>query len=152
MTTTRGHCLCRAVQYEFEGAPRWVMHCHCESCRRAVSSPVATYIGVRAETLRWLGAEPAQWESSPGVKRHFCARCGSPVAYTGERWPGEVHQFHGTLADPAQWPPTGHAYVAEQVPWFEVHDALPRFAATAGRGAVPVRRGVSGVGRIWRKP
>ncbi len=25
---TRGRCQCRAVEYEFEGAPKWVMHCH----------------------------------------------------------------------------------------------------------------------------
>lgn len=144
MTTTKGHCMCGAIQYAFDGTPKWVMHCHCESCRRAASSVVATYVGVRTEQFRWLSAEPAHWESSPGVKRYFCARCGAPVAFTGARWPGEVHLFHGTLADPSLWPPTGHAYIGERVPWFEVHDELPGFAATAGRGAVPVRRGPAG--------
>ena len=67
------------------------------------------------------------------MKRYFCSTCGSPVAFTGERWPGEVHLFHGTLADPAQWPPTGHAYVTEQLPWFEVSDHLPRYEVTATR-------------------
>ena len=47
VSTTRGRCQCRAIEYAFEGAPKWVMHCHCASCRRAVSSPLATYIGVR---------------------------------------------------------------------------------------------------------
>ena len=142
--TTKGRCQCGAIAYEFEGAPRWVMHCHCESCRRAVSSALATYLGVRLEQLRYLKGEPTHYDSSPGVKRYFCATCGSPMAYTGERWPGEVHLFHGTLEDPAQWPPTAHGYVAEQLPWFEVSDHLPRYAAAAGRGAVPVRRGPRG--------
>ena len=139
--TTTGHCQCRAIEYQFTGEPKWVMHCHCESCRRAVSSPVATYIGVRLEQFSYLKGEPAIYESSPGVKRYFCANCGSPMAYAGARWPGEVHLFHGTLADPEQWPPTAHAHVTEQVQWFEISDHLPRYAATSGKGAKPVRSG-----------
>jgi hypothetical protein len=130
MSTTKGHCQCKAIEYEFEGEPKWVMHCHCESCRRAVSSPLATYVGVRLEQFR-----------SPGVKRYFCTVCGSPMAFISEKWPGEVHLFHGTLADPAQWPPTGHANIVEQVPWFDVSDHLPRYAQNAGKGAKPVRKG-----------
>src|SRR5262245_60362325 len=98
--STTGHCQCGAIEYQFTGEPKWVMHCHCESCRRAVSSAVATYIGVRLEQFSYLKGEPAIYESSPGVKRYFCANCGSPMAYAGARWPGEVHLFHGTLADP----------------------------------------------------
>ena len=101
--------------HEDKSAPRWVMHCHCENCRRAVSSAVATYLGVRLEQFRYLKGEPTYYDSSPGVKRYFCATCGSPMAYTGERWPGEVHLFHGTLNDPSQWPPTAHGYVADQL-------------------------------------
>jgi len=139
--TTKGHCQCRAIEYEFEGAPKWMMHCHCEACRRAVSSPVATYVGVRLEQFHYLKGEPAFYESSPGVKRYFCSRCGSPIAYAGSRWPGEVHLFHGTLADQTQWAPTGHANVAEQLPWFEISDHLPRYEKNAGKGAKPVRKG-----------
>jgi hypothetical protein len=138
---TKGHCSCRAISYEFEGAPKWVMHCHCESCRRATSSAVATYVGVKLEQFQYLQGEPSFWDSSPGVKRYFCGTCGTPMAYVGERWAGQVHLFHGTLEDPSQWPPTGHAYVEEQVPWFDAHDSLPRYSATAGRGATPVRHG-----------
>jgi hypothetical protein len=141
LQTTTGRCQCRAIEYQFTGEPKWVMHCHCESCRRAVSSAVATYVGVRLEQFSYLKGEPSIYESSPGVKRYFCATCGSPMAYAGDRWPGEVHLFHGTLANPEQWPPTGHAHVAEQVAWFEINDHLPRYAETAGKGAKPVRKG-----------
>ena len=141
MSTTRGRCQCRAIVYEFEGPPKWVMHCHCADCRRAVSSALATYIGVRREQFRYLAGEPAAYTSSAGVQRYFCRQCGTPMAYTGASWPGEVHLFHGTLDDPSQWPPTGHAYVGEQIAWFEVADQLPRYLTTAGRGAGPVRKG-----------
>ena len=141
MSTTRGRCQCRAIAYEFEGAPKWVMHCHCASCRRAVSSPLATYVGVRLEQFRYLAGEPAAYTSSAGVQRYFCRACGTPMAYTSAHWPGEVHLLHGTLEDPAQWPPTGHAFVGEQLSWFEVADHLPRYLATAGKGARPLRHG-----------
>lgn len=140
-TLTRGHCQCGAIEYEFEGTPKWVMHCHCENCRRAVSGAVATYLGVDISQFRYLKGEPAVYESSPGVKRYFCPTCGSPMAYAGERWPQEVHLLHGTLADPSQWPPTGHAYVKDQLAWFDVHDELPRYEEIAAKGAKPIRKG-----------
>lgn len=141
MGETRGHCQCKAIGYAFEGQPRWVMHCHCASCRKATSSAVATYVGVKADRFRWLSGSPARYASSEGVERLFCAGCGTPLAYIGKRWADEVHLLHGTLDDPSRWPPTGHAYAAEQLPWFEVHDMLPRYEATAGRGVSPVRTG-----------
>lgn len=136
-----GHCLCKAVRYEFTGKPRWVMHCHCASCRRAAGSAVATYVGLTLAQFRWIGEPPRGYASSPGVVRSFCPMCGTPVAYTGERWPTEIHLYHGTLADPAAWPPTGHAHITEQLPWFEVHDRLPRYETVAGRGVAPLWTG-----------
>jgi hypothetical protein len=141
VSTTRGRCQCRAIAYEFEGAPKWVMHCHCASCRRAVSSPLATYVGVRLEQFRYVTDEPTAYASSAGVQRYFCRTCGTPMAYTSAHWPGEIHLLHGTLEDPAQWPPTGHAFVGGQLPWFEVADHLPRYLTTAGKGATPLRHG-----------
>jgi len=143
MTTSKGRCQCRAIEYEFEGAPKWIMHCHCASCRRAVSSALATYIGVALAQFRYRKGEPAAYASSPGVKRYFCPSCGTPLAYTGANWPGEIHLLHGTLEDPNAWPPTGHAYVGEQLAWFEVADQLPRFQSTAGKGAKPIGTGPS---------
>jgi hypothetical protein len=88
MTITCGRCQCGAIAYEFDGEPKWVMHCHCANCRRAVSSAIATYIGVRTGNFRYIRGEPAAYDSSPGVKRYFCGTCGTPMGYTGERWPG----------------------------------------------------------------
>jgi hypothetical protein len=141
MPTTRGHCLCRALAYEFDGEPKWVAYCHCESCRRATSAAVATYLGVKLEQFRYLQGDPASYQSSPGVWRYFCPRCGSPMAYTADRYPGEVHLHIGTLADPNQFKPRGHVFAAEQLSWFEIADNLPRYAALGGKGVTPLRRG-----------
>ena len=137
---TKGHCFCRALEYEFEGDPLWVAHCHCESCRRSTSSAFATYVGVAVEQFRYLKGEPSAHDSSPGVQRFFCGTCGSPMAYHGKQWPGEVHLHAGSLADPAGIEPKGHVHTAEQLPWAEVLDELPRYERT-GKGAKPVRKG-----------
>jgi hypothetical protein len=63
------------------------------------------------------------------------------MAYAGSRWPKEVHLFHGTLDDPAKFPPTGHAHIGERVDWFDVHDDLPRYKEIASRDAKPVGKG-----------
>jgi hypothetical protein len=141
MVKHSGRCLCRNIRYELDGPPLWVAHCHCESCRRQTSSMLATFVGIERRKLRWLGAEPARYESSAQVYRTFCPRCGSPVSFEAERnFPGEVHLYHGTLDDPDALVPTAHVHAAEQVSWFEVHDELPRFTRS-GRGSKPVRHG-----------
>jgi hypothetical protein len=80
------------------------------------------------------------YESSPGVTRTFCGRCGSPIAYKSERVPGQIDLYAGTLTNPAAIEPIFHVHVAEQLPWFEVLDSLPRYERTQ-RGATPVRLG-----------
>jgi hypothetical protein len=137
---TTGRCLCGTVRYEFRGKPEWVVHCHCESCRRQVSSPLATFVGVLKENFGFTAGAPKTFASSPGVARSFCPACGSPIAYEAARLPDEIHLFHGTLDDPGTVAPTAHVFTEEQLPWFEVHDGLPRFAK-GGRGTAPIGHG-----------
>jgi hypothetical protein len=136
----KGRCLCSDIAYEFDGDPLWIAHCHCESCRRATSSAFATYVGVKLAQFRYLKGEPTAYASSPGVQRYFCGRCGSPLAYVGARWPGEVHLYAGSLEQPAAIAPRGHVHVGEALPWADLHDDLPRYEKTSA-GAKPLRRG-----------
>jgi hypothetical protein len=137
---TTGRCLCGAIRYEFRGAPEWVVHCHCDSCRRQVSSPLATFICVLRANFRLTAGAPKAYASSAGVSRSFCPTCGSPIAYEAERLPDEIHLFHGTLDVPDRFVPTAHVHTEEQVSWFEVHDDLPRYAK-GGRGQTPIGHG-----------
>jgi len=130
----RGHCLCGAVRFVASGDPRWVAHCHCESCRRATSAALATYAGFATGKVRWSGETRTLFESSPGVVRSFCARCGSPMSFAGERWPDEVHLFVASFAEPHRLAPTVHVHVQEQLPWLHLADGLPRFATTPRDG------------------
>lgn len=121
-----GHCLCGAVAYTFEGAPNWQAHCHCESCRRNCSAPYTSFLGVNHGRWRWTGETPAVYPSSPGVRRHFCATCGTPMAFESDRWAHEIHFYAASLDDPSAYRPTAHANYNEHLAWVEPGDGVRR--------------------------
>lgn len=127
MKNGAGRCLCGAVTYRFDAAPNWQAHCHCESCRRSTSAPFTSFFGVDHGYWHWTGILPAQYASSPGVRRHFCATCGTQMAFEGERWPHEIHFYAASLTDPSAFHPTAHVNWNEHLPWVALSDGLPRF-------------------------
>jgi hypothetical protein len=69
----------------------------------------------------------AIFNSSPGVERSFCGRCGTSLTYVAEdRWPGEISVLAPTLDDPGIAAPTAHVYVEHQLAWVKLADGLPR--------------------------
>jgi len=132
--TTRGHCLCRAVTWEYRGEPNWVAHCHCESCRRTCSAGVVTFVGVPQSAFRMTGAAPKIHESSPGVRRLFCGVCGSPVAYDADSYAHEIHLYAAGHEDPAALKPQAHVFHREALPWMDLNDGLKRFERQGGGG------------------
>ena len=129
-----GRCLCGAVRFEALGAPEWVAHCHCESCRRHTGSAFSTVAGYREATVRWTGERPAVFASAPGVRRGHCSRCGSPISYGSDRHGDEVHLMIGAFDDPGAFEPTVHVWTSEQVSWLRMEDGLPRYATTLRAG------------------
>ncbi len=138
--TTTGRCLCGAIHYEYDGDPTLVVHCHCESCRRQTSSPVATFVIVPRAAVRFTRGQPKEFASSPGVRRSFCGTCGSPIYYRTERRPEVIDLFAGTLEDMAVLEPQCHVHAVEQLPWFEMVDELPRYPGSRW-GDPPLRTG-----------
>jgi hypothetical protein len=119
----RGGCLCGAVRFKVTGRPIWTAFCHCESCRRATGSAVSAYAGYAADRFEITTGKPSHFNSSPGVRRGFCADCGSALTYEGERWPGEVHVHIGCLDEPEAFPPQGHAFAdTERISWLHIAD------------------------------
>ena len=135
--THKGRCFCGAVTYAFTQTPGWTGYCHCDSCRRACSAPVAVFIEVRTETFTWTGSKPAIYESSPGARRSFCATCGSQMAFEADWYPGDIHLYPVTLDDPTLAKPTEHVHHEERLPWFDVNDDLKRTDGFGGTGTKP---------------
>ncbi len=131
-TNTRlaGGCMCGAVRYEATGEPFLVSHCHCVSCRKHNGAPVVTLAGYKKEQVSFEGEERGIYESSPGVGRAFCGKCGTPLTWEGDGGEelGPIVELHlSTFDDPEALVPSGHAFYSERICWFEVADSLPRY-------------------------
>ena len=137
--TVDGHCLCKAVRFSYDGEPNWTVHCHCESCRRATSSPMTTWISVPLSNFRFTAGAPTYFNSSAKARRGFCSDCGTPLTYENAALPDEVHIYAASLTDPSAVKPSRHVFTDEQLPWFETADHLPRYATTSQRGTKPIR-------------
>lgn len=121
----RGRCLCSDIAFEVDGAPNWVIYCHCASCRRHTGSPVTCFVNFGRDQVSFF-EEPSVFESSPGVRRSFCSRCGTPIAYETDKRPNEIDIYLNVFDEPASFSPEGHAFYSERIPWFDTRDDLPR--------------------------
>jgi hypothetical protein len=124
-----GSCLCGAIRYEARGAPLGVNHCHCVQCQRVSGAALLTWATWPRASLRVLRGEVADFESSPGVKRSFCARCGSTLFWRRvAREREELDVAAGTLDQAEQLRPTEHIFVKSRRPWMPLCDGLPAYA------------------------
>ena len=75
----------------------------------------------------FTGEPPKIYESSPGVRRGFCPRCGTPISFTGDHLPGLIDLTIGSLDCPEEMPPAVHYWDSKRLPWMELADSLPRY-------------------------
>src|SRR4029079_17510517 len=77
----KGSCLCGSVHYEVDAPAGPIVHCHCETCRKAHGSAFSSVSPVPRDAFRWTKGEDllAAFESSPGKFRRFCSKCGSQI-------------------------------------------------------------------------
>jgi hypothetical protein len=107
---------CGAVRFEARGTPKFIANCHCQACRRATGAPFSTWVGYESDDICWIGVR-TNYESSPTVKRGFCAVCGTPLSYSGKEWSAETHLLIGTFDDPSGLVPIMDAFAEEKLPW-----------------------------------
>jgi hypothetical protein len=108
--------------------------CPCESCRRSTGGAVVACCGFRREDVAFTGATPTYYSSSPGVRRGFCARCGTSLTFESTRWPEDVHLMVGNFDAPESFTPQCHVFAAERMPWLHFADGLPRYRTTPSAG------------------
>lgn len=125
----QGRCACGAITFAITAAPRWVVYCHCESCRRHTGAPVTVYVGMDRDHVVWGGVHRTIRECSPEVWRSFCSQCGTPLAYEAAWCKDEVHLHVSGFEHPERFAPQNHVHSNERLPWFDTHDHLKRFVA-----------------------
>jgi len=119
-----GGCLCGAVRYRVTGPLRAPVACHCGQCRRQTGHFAANTATVRTnlhlereEGLRW-------YESSPGVRRGFCATCGSTLFWDNRERP-YIGIAAGSLDAPTGLRLAAHIFTAEAGDYYPISDGLP---------------------------
>jgi hypothetical protein len=121
--------LCGGIRYEVDAEVGPVTNCHCSQCRKASGAAFASNASVPAAAFRLISGAGllTEWESSPGKRRSFCSRCGSPLLKRSDDNPDVIRLRLGCLdTDPGR-KPSRHIYVGSKAPWFEITDALPIF-------------------------
>ena len=141
-TKMTGGCMCGAVRYETAGESFGINHCHCKSCRKHNGAAVVTLAGFKADQVTFSGDERKIYESSPGVGRAFCGKCGTPLTWEGGGDDlGPIFELHiSTFDNPDALVPTAHAFYPERIPWFDIADNLPRYEGFAD-DSPPLRHG-----------
>jgi hypothetical protein len=133
MTTRTGRCLCGDIRYHCGPLLYPPTLCHCESCRRAAGAHAVGWVTVDATKLVYDSGAPREYESSPGVWRTFCARCGTPLTYRNAKRPKEIDITIGSLDVPSQATPVDHIWMQDAPAWDRPNDGLPHHPAARGR-------------------
>jgi hypothetical protein len=101
-------------------------------CRKVHGALFATFASVPIVGLAIeRGADSlAQFESSPGVLRQFCRRCGCPLFCRVASAPDMIYFTPATLDDGAHpGHPAAHErhiFVGSKVPWYRIESRLPQ--------------------------
>jgi hypothetical protein len=121
------------VRYRLRSAPMFVHCCHCRDCQRQTGSGFVLNALIEADRVLQLGGatEADLMRTDSGRPHHInrCSRCRTAL------WSnyGGVQQLRfmrvGTLDDPAALPPDVHIYTRSKLPWIQLPDGVPAFAA-----------------------
>jgi hypothetical protein len=125
----RGSCLCGGVIYEVDRLDMPIMHCHCETCRKAHAAAFTSTAGVYREHFRWLQGENllSSYESSIGKQRFFCSVCGSHLIAERQNQSHIILRV-ATLDEDPNMRPVAHAWTQESVPWLQDDNNLQNYA------------------------
>ena len=52
------------------------------------------------------------------------------MGFEADHYPGGMHLYAASLADPAQFKPTFHVNIQSKLPWLELTDGLKSFQGT----------------------
>ena len=120
-----GSCLCGKIEYEISGQVGDVVHCHCQTCRKAHGSAFSSVASVDDNEFTLIGRDFLSFfESSPGKKRYFCSNCGTQIYAKRE---GTKHLILrlGSLDDDPTSKEKNHIWVSQKATWYSINSRLP---------------------------
>jgi hypothetical protein len=127
-----GGCVCGAVAFAADSAPRRIVNCYCSLCRRSRAAAFSSTLLIRGADFRWLrGADRVRRYALAAPRRYatqFCAECGSLAPSASPELPLAAIPA-GAIDTPLEPLPAVHVYVGSKAPWYEIADAWPQFEA-----------------------
>ena len=95
----QGSCLCGAISYKISGEIKSVSNCYCTMCQKQHGAAFVTYGNILKDDIQITGLDNlATYESSQGVTRKFCSKCGSSLIWEGSpEYPEWTSVALGTL-------------------------------------------------------
>lgn len=122
-----GSCLCGAVRFS-AARISGIVECHCSMCRKAAGGHAGFFFVAMRDEVTWQGADKlTRYESSPGLVRSFCARCGTAMTGANLKMPDETIILTANALEgevPARV--IAQEYCASKASWAEGHDGAPR--------------------------
>jgi hypothetical protein len=123
-----GSCLCGSVVYEVDAPAGPIVHCHCQTCRKAHGTAFSSVTNVPRERFRFVKGEELlrAFESSPGKLRKFCTLCGSHIVAERVSLPTVLLRL-GCLDTPIDDKPRAHIWRSDAASWYDPKLELPEF-------------------------
>ena len=125
---TTGRCVCGSVRFEITQQSLGTAYCHCRICQRSVGAPVIGWTAFPIDAVKFTHGQPRYYKMSLIAEQGFCENCGSSLIWRRLK-PGPANYLviiTTSLDNPQDYAPTWHGGVESQLPWFKIHDDLPR--------------------------
>ena len=121
-----GSCLRGSVAYEVDAPLGAIIHCHCQTCRKAHGAAFSSLAAVPRASFRWTRGEGllTSFESSPGKFRRFCSRCGSQIVAERAGQPTIMLRL-GCLDTQVKGEPKAHIWRSDCAAWYDPKEILP---------------------------
>jgi len=120
-----GSCLCGKVKYEVSGKVGDIVHCHCQTCRKAHGSAFSSVSSVNDSEFTLLSKTPLGcFESSKGKKRYFCSSCGTQI-YAKRDDTKHIILRLGSLDNDPLAKESCHIWVSQKATWYSINGNLP---------------------------
>ena len=87
---------------------------------------MVTWVGVKPENFEVNRGEISYCETSPGVQRGFCSRCGTSLTCSGDDWT-DIGVTAASLDAPSIAKPEFNVYLDHKQSWILIDESLKQY-------------------------
>ena len=121
-----GGCFCGRHRYRISGKPGPSAICHCRSCQRIAGAESVAWVMVNRIQVEFLGPAMKYFQSSAGIKRSFCAECGTCLTYECDAKTIDI--TIATLDDPERVKPDREIWLSHRISWNALNGDMAGFS------------------------